>query len=138
MEDLSLHVLDVAENAIMADASRIEIFITDDRDEGIQSIEIIDNGTGMDEETKKKVLDPFFTTKNKKTGLGIPLFAQAAKEAGGRLEIQSASDKGTKIKATFKIDHIDKKPLGNMDETMRVLKATHPEVDFIYEYIVRP
>jgi C4-dicarboxylate-specific signal transduction histidine kinase len=138
MEDLSLHVLDVAENAIMADASRIEIFITDDRDEGIQSIEIIDNGTGMDEETKKKVLDPFFTTKNKKTGLGIPLFAQAAKDAGGRMEIQSASGKGTKIKATFKLDHIDKKPLGNMDETMRVLKATHPEVDFIYEYIVRP
>ena len=137
MEDLSLHVLDVAENAIVAAASRIEIYITDDRDEGIQSIEIIDNGTGMDEETGEKVLDPFFTTKNKKTGLGIPLFAQAAKEAGGGLEIQSSSGKGTKIKATFKLDHIDKKPLGNMDETMRVLKATHPEVDFIFEYIRR-
>ena len=70
--------------------------------------------------------------------LGIPLFAQAAKEAGGTLEIQSASDKGTKIKATFMLDHIDKKPLGNIDETMRVLKATHPEVEFIYEHIVRP
>lgn len=138
MEDLSLHVLDVAENAIMAAASRIEIYIRDDRDEGIQTIEIIDNGIGMDKETVKKALDPFFTTKNKKTGLGIPLFAQAAKGAGGRLEIQSASGKGTKIKATFKLDHIDKKPLGNMDETMRVLKATHPEVEFIYEYIVRP
>ena len=138
MEDLSLHVLDVTENAIMAEASRIGIYITDDRDKGIQVIEIIDNGTGMDKETVKKALDPFFTTKNKKTGLGIPLFAQAAKEAGGSLEIRSASDKGTKIKATFKLDHIDKKPLGNMDETMRVLKATHPEVEFIYEYIVRP
>ncbi|HEB29864.1 MAG TPA: ATP-binding protein [Spirochaetes bacterium] len=138
MEDLSLHVLDVVENAIIAKASRIEIYIRDNRDAGIQTIEIIDNGTGMDKETVKKALDPFFTTKNKKTGLGIPLFAQAAKEAGGILEIQSASDKGTKIKATFKLDHIDKKPLGNMSETMRVLKATHPEVEFIYEYIVRP
>ena len=138
MEDLSLHVLDVTENAIMAEASRIEIYITDDRDEGIQTIEIIDNGTGMNKETVKKVLDPFFTTKNKKTGLGIPLFAQAAKEAGGSLEIQSASGKGTKIKAVFMLDHIDKKPLGNMAETMRVLKATHPEVEFIYEHIVRP
>ena len=138
MEDLSLHVLDVTENAIMAKASRIEVFITDDLKKRIQTIEIIDNGTGMDEQTVKKALDPFFTSKKKKTGLGIPLFAQAAKEAGGALEIQSAADKGTKIKATFILDHIDKKPLGDMDETMRVLKATHPEIDFIYKYIVRP
>ena len=114
MEDLSLHVLDVAENAIMAAASRIEILIIDDRDKLIETVLIIDNGTGMDKETVKNALDPFFTTKNKKTGLGIPLFAQAAKEAGGTLEIQSAPDKGTKIKATFRLDHIDKKPLGNM------------------------
>ena len=138
MEDLSLHVLDVAENAIRAAASRIEILVINDRDKLIQTIMITDNGTGMDKETVKNALDPFFTTKNKKTGLGIPLFAQAAKEAGGALEIQSAPDNGTKIKATFRLDHIDKKPLGNMDETMRVLKAAHPEVDFIYEYIVRP
>jgi nitrogen fixation/metabolism regulation signal transduction histidine kinase len=138
MEDLSLHVLDVAENAIMAEATKIELYITDDHEKGLQTIEIIDNGTGMDKDTVKKALDPFFTTRNKKTGLGIPLFAQAAKEADGNLEIESASNRGTKIKATFKLDHIDKKPLGDMDETVRVLKAAHPEVDFIYRYIVRP
>ena len=138
MEDLSLHVLDVAENAIMAAASRIEIVIIDNRDKLMQTISITDNGTGMDKETVKNALDPFFTTKKKKTGLGIPLFAQAAKEAGGALKIRSTLDKGTEIKATFRLDHIDKKPLGNMDETIRVLKATHPEIDFIYEHIVRP
>ena len=138
MEDLSLHVLDVAENAIMAAASRIEIVIIDNRDKLMQTISITDNGTGMDKETVKNALDPFFTTKKKKTGLGIPLFAQAAKEAGGALKIRSTLDKGTEIKATFRLDHIDKKPLGNMVETIRVLKATHPEIDFIYEHIVRP
>ena len=138
MEDLSLHVLDIAENAIMARASKIEIIITEDHEKELQTIEIIDNGTGMDKDTLKKALDPFYSTRGKKTGLGIPLFAQAAKEAGGGLEIKSASKKGTKVIATFKLNHIDKKPLGNMDETMRVLKAAHPEVDFTYEYIVRP
>jgi nitrogen fixation/metabolism regulation signal transduction histidine kinase len=137
MEDLSLHVLDIAENAIMAEASKIELYITDDLKKGIQTIEIIDNGKGMDRATLKKALDPFFTTRNKKTGLGIPLFAQAAKEAGGNLEIESTSNRGTKVKATFKLNHIDKKPLGDMEETVRVLKASHPEVVFTYKYMTR-
>ena len=138
MEDLSLHILDIAENAITAEASKIEIYITDDHEKGFQTIEIIDNGTGMDKDTVKKALDPFFSTRNKKIGLGIPLFAQAAKEAGGSLEIESVYKRGTKITAIFKLDHIDKKPLGDIDETIRVLKASHPEVAFKYEYIVRP
>lgn len=139
MEDLSLHILDIVENAITANASKIDIYIDEDKEKDLQAIEISDNGSGMDEDAIKKVLDPFFTTKrHKRIGLGIPLFAQAARESEGEMKIESAVNKGTRIKTTFKLSHIDRKPLGDMNETMRVLKASHPEVAFTYEYVIRP
>ncbi len=120
MEDLSLHILDIVENSIRAKASRIEIK---------------DNGQGIDEETMKKVLDPFFTTKTtRKVGLGLPLLSQAARESGGNIEIASKVGRGTRIKASFGYSHIDRKPLGNIGATLTALIAGNPEVDFIYGY----
>ena len=79
MEDLSLHILDIAENSINGAAKTIEITINEDRDKDLLTIEIKDDGKGMDQKTVKKVLDPFFTTrKTRKVGLGLSLLAQAA------------------------------------------------------------
>ena len=64
MEDFSLHLLDVAENALAAGADSIEIRIIEKRKEDVMEIEIKDNGSGMDEQTVKQVLDPFYTTPN--------------------------------------------------------------------------
>jgi signal transduction histidine kinase len=138
MYDLSLHLLDIIENSIAADATMIDVLIIEQRKADKLFIEIQDNGRGMDREVQKKVLDPFFTTKSrKKTGLGLSLFAQAAEEGGGNLSIDSEVSEGTKITAVFKLGHIDRKPLGDMDETMRVLRATHPEITFRYKYEIR-
>ena len=63
MEDLSLHILDIVENSIRAKASRVEIKVIEDMAKDLLMIEIKDNGQGIDEETTKKVLDPFFTTR---------------------------------------------------------------------------
>ena len=135
MEDLSLHILDIVENSIAARAGRVEIKVAEDVERDLLTIEIIDDGLGMDEETVEKVADPFFTTRTtRKVGLGLPLLAQAAGESGGGVEIQSRFGKGTKIKATFGRSHIDRKPWGNMEETLKTLIAGHPEIDFIYEY----
>ena len=49
-----------------------------------------DDGRGMDAATLAQIQDPFFTTKCKKTGLGIPFIFQAAEQAGGRVTIDSA------------------------------------------------
>jgi anti-sigma regulatory factor (Ser/Thr protein kinase) len=137
MEDLSLHILDIAENSIDAGASRVEIKIiineTDDR----LILKISDNGKGMDEDTIRMVKDPFFTTKTirqKKFGLGIPLLAQAAEECNGRFSIDSEVDKGTVITAEFQHSHIDIKPLGDIGSTMAVLIGGHPEIDFLLSY----
>lgn len=135
MEDLSLHILDIVENSIRAKAKRVEIKIVEDIKNDLLKISIKDDGQGMDEEIAKKALDPFFTTKNvRKVGLGLPLLAQATKEAEGEFAIDSKPDEGTRITATFKYSHIDRKPLGNMGETMVVLIAGNPEIDFLYEH----
>ena len=135
MEDLSLHILDIVENSIRAKASMVEIKVIEDIRKDLLTIEIKDNGQGIDEETIKKVIDPFFTTRTtRKVGLGLPLLSQAAKESGGDVELESKVGKGTKITATFGYSHIDRKPLGNMEITLITLIAGNPEVDFIYEH----
>ena len=135
MEDLSLHILDIVENSIRAKASRIEIRVVEDTAKDLLTIEISDNGQGIDEETVKKVVEPFFTTRTtRRVGLGLPLLSQAARESGGDVEIESKVGRGTRVKATFGYSHIDRKPLGNMETTLTTLIVGNPEVDFIYEH----
>ena len=135
MEDLSLHILDIVENSIAAGAKNIEIKIIEEQKKDLLTIEIIDDGKGMDEKTLKKVLDPFYTTRNtRKVGLGLPLLAQSAEESGGSIKIESEPRKKTTVKATFGYSHIDRKPLGDVGETLKVLIAGNPDIDFIFEY----
>jgi len=135
MEDLSLHILDIAENSITASAKRIEIRIDEDQAKDLLTIEIKDDGKGMDEQTLKKVLDPFFTTRTtRRVGLGLPLLAQAARESDGKIELDSRPGGGTTIRAYFRYSHLDRKPMGDIDETLRTLVVGHPEIDFLYEH----
>ncbi len=135
MEDISLHILDIVENSIRALAKRVRIRIEENMEKDWLTVEIEDDGQGMDEETVKKALDPFFTTKStRRIGLGLPLLDQAARETGGKLEIHSKLGRKTRIKATFRYSHPDRKPLGNIEETLLVLAAGYPEVDFLYEH----
>ena len=136
MEDLSLHILDIVENAIAAKARRIEVSVLEEPGEDRLTIEIKDDGFGMDEEIRQKAMDPFFTTRtSRKVGLGLSFLAQAAQEAGGKLEIESQPGDGTKVKATFQYGHIDRKPLGSMTETMVMLILGNPDVDFHYTHV---
>lgn len=135
MEDLSLHILDIAENSVAAQASRIEIRLAEDKKMDVLSIEVIDNGIGMDEETQKRALDPFFTSKRvRRFGLGLSLLSESAKAANGYLFICSKKGKGTQIKAVFQYSHIDRKPLGNIGQTIITLVIGNPDIDFIYAH----
>ena len=133
MEDLSLHILDIVENSVAAQADKVEIRISEDKKKDLLSIEIIDNGKGMDEETVKKALDPFYTSKTvRRFGFGLPLLSEAAKAANGHLSIRSKKEEGTKIRVDFQYSHIDRKPLGNMDQTVITLVIGNPDVELIY------
>lgn len=127
MEDLSLHLLDILQNSIGADAKKIEIEITDSKKENLLRLKISDDGKGMSEEMLKRVHDPFFSTKGKKTGLGIPLLRQSAMECDGEFSIESMPDKGCTISATFRKDHIDRKPLGDLGSTIVAAILACPE-----------
>lgn len=127
MEDLSLHILDIIQNSISAESKNIEIELIDSELEGFITLKIADDGAGMDDEILKKIEDPFFTTKGKKTGLGIPLLKQSAIECDGEFRIESSPGKGTKIITTFKRDHIDRKPVGDLGSTMVASILSNPE-----------
>lgn len=135
MEDLSLHILDIAENSISASAKRIEIRIDEDETNDLLTIEIKDDGKGMDEQSLQKVLDPFFTTRTtRRVGLGLSLLAQAARETDGTIELDSKNGEGTTVKASFRFSHPDRKPMGDIDETLRTLVVGHSGIDFLYEH----
>lgn len=135
MEDLSLHILDIVENSITAGAANIRIKINEDTRENLLLIEISDNGKGMDEEMLKNALDPFHTTRTtRNVGLGIPFLADAARETGGDVSIKSVKGEGTAITATFRYDHIDRKPLGDIGKTLIVIIASNPDIDILFEY----
>ena len=134
MRDLSLHILDIAENSIRAGAKCIKISLTEDEEKDIVTLVIEDDGRGMSEEVLRRAADPFFTTKDKRRfGMGMALLAQATREAEGEFEISSTPGIGTRIRATFRYGHPDRKPLGDMSATLEVLVAGNPDVGFVYE-----
>ena len=135
MEDISLHILDVVENSVAAGARSIEIAIIENENEGRLELVISDDGKGMNEALLSKVLDPFVTTRTtRRVGLGLSLLAQAARETGGDIEVESETGGGTTVKARFMLDHIDLKPLGDVTKTMEALVAGNPAVDFRLQY----
>lgn len=133
MEDLSLHILDIAENSVAAKADKIEIRIIEEKDKDLLSVEVIDNGEGMDKESLEKALDPFYTSKTvRRFGFGLSLLSEAAKAANGHLSIKSKRGEGTRIKADFQRSHIDRKPLGDIGQTIITLIIGNPEIDLVY------
>lgn len=136
MKDLSLHILDITENSINAGAKYIRISINEDTAEDRLTIEIEDDGKGIKEEVYEKVTDPFYTTRTtRKVGLGIPLLKQASLSTGGDFKIISRNGDGTKVIATFIYSNIDRKPLGNIGETLTTLFLMAPDVEFNYTHI---
>lgn len=136
MKELSLHVLDIAKNSVKAKAGVIEIIIEENTEQNFLTIEINDNGCGMDAEFLSRVRDPFSTTRTtRKVGMGISLFEAAAVQCGGWLDISSEVGSGTSVKAYFKYDHIDRAPLGDMAGTMTTLISGSPDTEFIYRHV---
>ncbi len=135
MEELALHILDVAENSVRAGARRVEIRVSEEPGEDRLIIEIVDDGCGMPEEVARRAADPFYTTRSDRpVGLGLALLEQAARAADGSLRIESAPGAGTRVAAEFRHSHPDRQPLGDILSTLMTLAAGHPEVEFYYEH----
>lgn len=135
MQELSLNILDIAQNSIRANASMIEISIEKQLSSDQMTIRIDDNGCGMTAQQVQAVENPFFTTRTTRpVGLGVPLFKMSAEMTGGSFKIESTVDVGTKVTAIYGLSHIDLMPLGDMTATMITLIGMNPSIDFIYSY----
>jgi CheY-like chemotaxis protein len=65
-------------------------------------VEVTDTGVGMDEETRRRCLEPFFTTKGERgTGLGLAMVYGMVQRHSAQLEIDSAAGKGTTVRLCF-------------------------------------
>lgn len=134
MRELSLNVLDIAQNSVAAGAKLIEISLKESTADHELFIDIRDNGKGMSKEKLERVLDPFFTTRTtRKVGMGVPLFKLAAEMTGGKFEIDSVENVGTNVKAYFKTNHLDFTPIGDMTSTFISLVTMNLNIDFVYE-----
>jgi anti-sigma regulatory factor (Ser/Thr protein kinase) len=137
MRELSLHILDVVENAIEAGAHHVDLIVVEDLDGDRLRILARDDGRGMDAETVKQARNPFFTTRTTRhVGLGIPLFAAAAERCAGALTINSTPGKGTRIEATFQHSHVDRAPLGDMPGTLMCILMREQDLDVHYTHRV--
>ncbi len=137
MRELSLHIMDIIENGLAAGATLTTLSVVENKEENRLQITITDNGRGMSEEMLKKVLDPFFTTRTtRRVGLGLSLFREASIRCDGEFNIASKEGEGTEVCASFRLNHIDLAPLGDMSGSLTGLIIGNPDVDFLYTHDV--
>ena len=115
MKELSLHILDIAQNSISAGARALDLTLAEEN--GWLTITVADDGRGMSPEFLATVTDPFTTTRTtRKVGLGLPLLRLAAEQT-----------EGTTVTAAFDTASIDCPPLGDMPGTVSLLVQGAPE-----------
>ena len=137
MKELSLHILDVAQNSTNANATEIQIEILEDVSANLFRVTIRDNGCGISEERLKTIANPFTTSRTtRRVGLGLPLLQAAAEQCNGAMTIESEEGQGTTVSATFEYHHIDRQPLGDIVSTLISVIIGHPGIDFVYHHQV--
>ncbi len=133
MKELSLHILDLAQNSLTAGCKRLDLSLSET--DGRLTLVIADDGKGMTPDFLAKVTDPFTTTRTtRKVGLGLPLLRLAAEQTGGSLTVESTLGVGTTVRCVFAADHIDCPPLGDMGETLALLVQGAPGVELTYRH----
>ncbi|NLF01664.1 MAG: sensor histidine kinase [Anaerolineales bacterium] len=137
LDELSLHILDIAENSIAAGARTIEISVVEDSALDRLSICVVDDGRGVDEHKLAHLADPFVTSRTtRRAGFGIPFLKAAAQACNGDLRVSSAPGQGTCLVADFQRSHIDRMPLGDLAATVLGLVVSYPGIRWVLRYSV--
>ncbi len=127
MRDLSLHILDLAQNSVRANATVVALSLTLD-EKGLLTLVIADDGCGMDAELLSRVQSPFATTRTtRKVGLGIPMMMENCRLTGGDVTLESQVGKGTTLTATLDTHSIDCLPLGDLASTVATIIMGSPD-----------
>lgn len=135
MRDFAMHIMDIVQNSLTADATKITVDITESVKCNILELVITDNGKGIPEDMLENVTDPYITSRTtRKVGLGLSLLKQHAISTGGGLQINSKAGEGTRVFANFELLHFDRQPMGDVAGTIVLLAAANPDLRFIYEH----
>ncbi|MCD6103381.1 MAG: sensor histidine kinase [Thermotogaceae bacterium] len=130
LKTLSDHIMDIFQNALVSGASKIHVTI--EESDSWFAFTVSDNGKGMTEDFLKKVFDPFITTRDsqvRRVGLGLPFLKQAAEMTGGRVSLESSPGKGTKVRASFNMKHVDCQPVGDIAGTLAAIVLSNNSVE---------
>lgn len=134
MREISLHIMDIVQNSITAQAGCIKVRVCVDSKRDLLCVEIEDDGRGMDSEYLARVTSPFVTARStRKVGLGIPLFKAGCERADGSFEIESEPGAGTKVCGVYTLSHLDRPPMGDLAETLHTIAVCNPNLDFVFE-----
>lgn len=135
MKELSLHLLDLIENAVAAGATRVEVEVVEDAAADRLALVVRDNGRGMPPELAARATDAFTTTRTTRpVGMGLALLAGAAEQAGGWARVTSSPGEGTAVEACFQLSHVDRAPLGRVEHTLAAAATLHPELGLVYTH----
>ncbi|MFP4151917.1 MAG: ATP-binding protein [Alkalispirochaeta sp.] len=117
---LGEYILDLVQNSVEAAASQITLTVAE-TDDAIR-VTLTDDGRGMDAETLRRALDPFYTDgvkhPGRTVGLGLPFLRQMLESIGGAFEIESTPGEGTTLAFTVPVGHIDAPPTGEITGTV--------------------
>lgn len=135
VEDLCFHLVDLVQNSAAAGAKVVCVDVTSRSDLDELTLEVRDDGRGMDRPTLRRVQDPFFTSKGfKKVGLGIPLLKATSESCRGDFRITSRPGRGTRVRARLRPSHLDCPPLGNLSGTVLTLVSTLETIDLRFRF----
>lgn len=133
MKEISEHILDIANNSILADATLITIRIIEEPEKDLYTLEIEDNGCGIPKDKIEQVCDPFYSSREtRKIGMGIPLLKMNAERTGGSFSLTSEEGKGTLVKAVFKHKSVDRPAIGDISGILTIVASTDPKIDLVY------
>jgi len=135
MKELSLHLLDLIENSVAAGATRVTITLVEDAAGDELRMTVSDNGRGMTPEMMQTAADPFTTTRETRSvGLGLSLLAAGAEQAGGGMTVTGQPGGGTKVEARLQLSHIDRAPLGRVEDTLATAALLHADLALCYTH----
>lgn len=132
--DIADVIVDTALNSIEAGARRVELKLVEKS--GTVSVDITDDGKGMDEATLEKVFDPFYTEAGKhdrrRVGLGLPILKQMCEAVGGEVTLESEKGRGTHLHYTFSAGHIDLPPMGDIAKAVLQLMSYAGDFELVF------
>ena len=103
-EQIKRALFNLMKNAVQAMRQGGELQVRGARSNGEAVIEVQDTGPGMNRQVQARLFEPFFSTREKGSGLGMAIVQQALEKNRGRVELQSAEGQGTTIKMILPVE----------------------------------